>query len=59
MPLNEAGAPRSNLTKQQRQEALAAIYGLPPEPTSWEIEQIRARLFRDSEPENDKSRRTI
>lgn len=50
MPINEAsGLRRSNLTKEQRREAEAAIYGLKPidpmqyaELTAQEIERMRA-----------------
>lgn len=55
MPLNEAGAPRSNLTKQQKHEAMAAIYGLQETPimtpsngpqhfSAHEIERMRTIL---------------
>jgi hypothetical protein len=52
MPLNEAGPPRSNLTRQQKHEAMAAIYGLQEIPqmnnqgpqafSAHEIERMRA-----------------
>ena len=54
MPLNEAGPARSNLTKQQKHEALAAIYGLQETPmnpsqgpahfSAHEIERMRTIL---------------
>ncbi|MES2136125.1 MAG: hypothetical protein V4502_03570 [Pseudomonadota bacterium] len=49
MPLNEAGPRRSNLTAPQRREALAAIYGIPPEPTKAEADELRARIQNDDE----------
>jgi hypothetical protein len=53
MSLNEAGAARSNLTRRERQEALAAIYGLPAEPSEAEIEKIRRRLAGDEDQPNE------
>lgn len=46
MPLNEASAPRSNLTARQRRAQLAAIYGVP-EPDEFDTETIRRLLSRE------------
>jgi hypothetical protein len=53
MPLNEASAPRSNLTAREKREALAALYGLPEPITEFEAQEISRRLFREAgeEPE--------
>ncbi len=48
MPLNLAGPARSNLTKREKQQALAAIYGVPSEVSEFEIDDIRRRL--DAQP---------
>lgn len=45
MPLNEASRiPRSSLTTKQQQEALRAVFGVAPEPTPLEIDELRERL---------------
>jgi hypothetical protein len=45
VPLNEASAPRSYLTRAQKREALAAIYGLPTdEPSDAELDELRELL---------------
>jgi hypothetical protein len=52
MPLNEASAPRSDLTAAQKRQALNAIYGIAPEPTDAEIEQLRELLSEDENPKD-------
>jgi hypothetical protein len=54
MPLNEATAPPSNLTKQQKKDALAAIYGAPGDLTEFDIAKIRRQLREDAEPSTEK-----
>lgn len=49
MPLNEASPARSNLTRREKREALAAIYGVPV-VSEYEAETIR-RLISDEEAE--------
>jgi len=53
MPLNEASAPPSNLTRRERHEALAAIYSVPGELTEFDAEQLRQQLSEDENPDPD------
>jgi hypothetical protein len=53
MPLNEASARPSNLTRRERHEALAAIYGIPGELTEFDADEIRRQLSEDQPDLND------
>lgn len=50
MPLNEASARPSNLTKRQKHEALAALYGIPAAVDDLEAEELRQKLSEYSPP---------
>lgn len=47
MPLNEASARPSNLTRRERYEALAAIYGIPANVTESDADELRDKLSED------------
>jgi hypothetical protein len=44
MPLNEATRRPSNLTRRERHEALAAIYGVPADVTEFDRDELREKL---------------